>query len=396
MVVRWELPTACLGVLLCLSVIVFEDAPSRGRAVPSWDTWSAEVNSLAAARRQTRTSSTAVRRLVDSDDFASGDFASGDGGSGSGFDYGSPPSTPPGSPSQPLPPAVPAPSAPPPRLPPLASPPPPSPSSPPGTPGATTFVQHSAFVTLVAAGSVADYPLSRQAEIAATFASRAGVATDAVSVSISAGSVIIQVNCSNAQPWQHHGKARACHSPLTSPLHLTLATGRTFGRVPPASCISPRRRHHVVITRSRATCHPSRRTGEDYHGLERERCRPHDQPRGGACDSCERDSLLRVGRWRSVRCEARRRRRSSRGGCRVPAAARATASQFGPRQVRWNPGQLCSGRLSCWLHCHTIWVELSTTDPTRLPPESPTRPRTLAVRSPYLHAPPLSRHSQRS
>jgi len=82
-------------------------------------------------------------------------------------------------------------SAPTPSPPPLLPPPPPSPYASPGTPGAATFTQHSAYVTMTTAGDVSDFTASKLNEIAAILAVRANVPASAVTVTAHAGSVVL-------------------------------------------------------------------------------------------------------------------------------------------------------------------------------------------------------------
>lgn len=72
-------------------------------------------------------------------------------------------------------------------------PPPPYPLSPPGHPGAAIYVEHSTLVTMVAAGSVAEFTTERNEGIRRVFASDTGAPLSAVSVTISSGSVVIQI-----------------------------------------------------------------------------------------------------------------------------------------------------------------------------------------------------------
>mmetsp|Transcript_22949 Transcript_22949/g.34287 ORF Transcript_22949/g.34287 Transcript_22949/m.34287 type:complete len:251 (-) Transcript_22949:268-1020(-) len=95
------------------------------------------------------------------------------------------------SPSYSPPAHLPPPSVPLPTL--LLSPPPPSPFSPPGGPGASTFVQHSVFLTITASGTVSDFNRTIIDQLTTRFSVRANISRTSVSIRVHPGSVIISV-----------------------------------------------------------------------------------------------------------------------------------------------------------------------------------------------------------
>jgi len=99
--------------------------------------------------------------------------------------------------------------------------PPPSPTSPPGVPGASTFTQYSAYVTMTCEGSVEDFDTAKLDSMAALFAASANVSASAVTMTVGSASVFVTAKIVTADDASAQAAVATLETSLATPAAAT-------------------------------------------------------------------------------------------------------------------------------------------------------------------------------